>query len=106
MNQYGINHIRFSMDDDYEGLDILKAIAFDIIFRQSQWDNDISAAYHVRELRFAKLCYVPYAILSPIETREPNTDPNSNSMLHRSVWRYFTSSAEEKDRLQFHNRTE
>lgn len=106
LTQYGIDHIRFSMDDDFEGLDILKAIAPDIIFRQSQWDNDIPAAYHVRELRFAKLCYVPYAILSPIETREPNTDPNSDSMLHRSVWRYFTSSLEEKDRLQFHNRTE
>lgn len=97
----GIRHIRFGMRDLYEALDIIKAIKPDLIFKQSQWDADVPPAYHTHELSFARLCYVPYATAGLIETSDlnPDRDPELNSNLHRSAWRIFYATNEERKRF-------
>jgi len=59
----GVPHIRLVNDDSYIDLDIIKTIAPDAIFRQSQWDADVPPAFAIGNLTFAKLYNVPYEIL-------------------------------------------
>lgn len=64
MDKLGVEHIRFNNEDSYFCLDIIKSLSPDVIFRQSQWDVDIPPAFSTDELRFAKLCYIPYEIMN------------------------------------------
>ncbi|AQS41440.1 MAG: Hypothetical protein BHV28_07400 [Candidatus Tokpelaia hoelldobleri] len=93
LQEMGVKHIRLGMENSWAGLDILKAIAPDIIFRQSPWDNDVPAAFHTDELRFARLCYVSYAVLNMLETEAiGKEDPVSDSYWYRSCWHIFEAT--------------
>jgi len=102
LSELGIEHLRFSMEDSFEGLDILKALAPDIIFRQSQWDWDIPPGFHVAELRFARLCYVPYAVTAVADTRllAKERDPAADSDFHRAAWKMFYATEDQKARFK------
>lgn len=97
-----VPHLRFSMEDSFQGLDILKALAPDLIFRQSQWDNDIPPGFHVAELRFARLCYVPYFVGGPVETQllGKERDPEVDSDFHRAAWKIFYATEDQKARFE------
>lgn len=80
-----IPHIRLSMENSFQSLDILKAITPNIIFRQSQWDNDYPPAFSSENLDFAKLVYISYEIfnfLGAIATNETE-DAIIDSLFHR-----------------------
>ena len=47
----GIKHLRFGSIDSYEGLELIKHLNPDYIFRQSPWDNDIEKGYSAKNLR-------------------------------------------------------
>jgi len=96
-----VPHLRFAMENSREGLDILKALAPDIIFKQSQWDADVPPAFASDELRFAKLCYVPYAVVSLVNTRDliKERDPETDSPLHRAAWKLFYATEDQKQRF-------
>ena len=88
----GVPHLRFSMADSWEALAIVKAIAPDVIFRQSPWDADLPPAFHTGELGFARLCYVPYYGLQITERHArgaQTVDLHSDSPFHRACWRIF-----------------
>ncbi|KAA6206386.1 MAG: hypothetical protein DU429_03340 [Candidatus Tokpelaia sp.] len=104
LSELGIEHLRFSMEDSFDGLDILKALAPDIIFRQSQWDWDIPPGFHVEELRFARLCYVPYAVTAVADTRllAKERDPATDSDFHRTAWKIFYATEDQKTRFKKH----
>lgn len=97
----GIEHLRLGMHDSYEGLDIVKGLKPDLIFRQSQWEADIPPAFHTHELRFARLCYVPYAVAGLIDTSVlgHGRDPATDSVFHRSAWKIFYATYEERKRF-------
>jgi hypothetical protein len=63
LQKAGVHHIRFTSEGGWEDLNILKRLRPDVIFRQSQWDNDIPPAFSVENLRFARLYSVPYVIV-------------------------------------------
>jgi len=89
LDEMGIPHIRLGMENSFEALDILKTIAPDIIFRQSQWDQDFPPALRTAELRFTRLCYVSYEILSMVETPHSGMVPGTDTIFHRSCWLIF-----------------
>jgi hypothetical protein len=97
----GVQHIRLNMDDSFAALDVVKAVSPDVIFRQSQWDADVGPGFATEELRFARLCYVPYPILNLVRTREAarsSVDYDSDTAFHRSCWRIFCATRSEADR--------
>lgn len=102
LEQLALPHLRFSMENSYEGLDILKALAPDIIFKQSQWDRDVPPAFAADELRFAKLCYVPYFVGAPIEMQALGNsgDIEVDSPLHRAAWKIFYPTEDQKSRFE------
>lgn len=92
LSQSRVPHLRLGMQDSYQALDLIKAMDPDIIFRQSQWDGDVPPAFHTNELRFARLCYVPYGVLAMIRTQDVGggeRDVVSDSEWHRACWRIF-----------------
>jgi len=103
LQEMGVKHIRLGMENAWQGLDIIKAIAPDIIFRQSPWDTDIPPAFHTNELRFARLCYVSYAILNMLQTEAiGGEDPVSDSLWYRSCW-YIFEATESGVKHIYHN---
>lgn len=99
-----IPHIRLGMENSYEGLEILKSIAPDIIFRQSQWDADLPPGFSTHALNFARLCYIPYAVLAMLRTElvgSGERDLVSDTDWHRSCWRIFYATP--KDVLRIKN---
>ncbi|WFS02718.1 CDP-glycerol glycerophosphotransferase family protein [Rhizobium tumorigenes] len=90
-----VEHLRLGAQDSYAGLSILKALMPDVVFRQSQWDNDVPPAFGASELSFAKLAFVPYAstIIQQYALDE-QVDENSSAyaydqLCHRVAWRIF-----------------
>jgi hypothetical protein len=92
----GTPHLRFSGPDSYGYLDILKALAPDIIFRQMPWEPLLPPAFNVTELSsFARVCYVPYGYLT-VKRFQPNESEASSASkkhtdeyFHRMCWRIF-----------------
>lgn len=89
----GVKHLRFDMEDSYEGLDILKALAPAVIFRQQQWDSCLPPAFRTPELTFARLCLVPYALNLASSLGDPVTTEVSafgfDQAYHQLAWRVF-----------------
>jgi hypothetical protein len=98
LSELGVKHLRFGMQDAYQALEILKTMAPDIIFRQSQWDNDIPRAFSAVELQFAKLCFIPYAstIIDRYGVNEKVQDSSSifayNQPYHQLAWRIYSET--------------
>ena len=59
LQSLGIEHLRFEKLNPGEGLDYLKSIYPDVIFRQSPWERDIDEEFSIERLRFSKVCYAP-----------------------------------------------
>lgn len=89
----GVDHIRITMSEDAERLNLVRAFDPDIIFRQSQWDADIPAAFSTANLRFARLCLVPYETVNIVENTPIEGTSNSAVDLgfHRAAWRVFVT---------------
>ncbi len=95
LTELGIAHLRLGMPNSFEGLDILRALAPDVIFRQSQWDRDYPAAFRTEELGFARLCAITYgtSLVSKFSHSERDVAEISpmafDQPYHRSAWRVF-----------------
>lgn len=95
LTELGIEHLRLGMANSFEGLDILRALAPDVIFRQSQWDRDYPAAFRTPELGFARLCAITYgtslvAKFSHSEGAVAEISPMAfDQPYHRTAWRVF-----------------
>lgn len=98
LDSMGVRHVRFGMQDSYQALEILKTMMPDIVFRQSQWDNDIPAAFSAAQLQFAKLCFVPYASTiiegyTPSEAAQENSSARAyNQLCHQMAWRIYSET--------------
>jgi hypothetical protein len=89
LDDHGVPHLRLNMDS-FEALDIIRAIAPEIIFRQSPWEADVPPGFRTAELSMARLCYVPYGMMTArFEQRQ------FDQYFHRMCWRYFCATEAE-----------
>ncbi|WP_165644823.1 CDP-glycerol glycerophosphotransferase family protein, partial [Oharaeibacter diazotrophicus] len=89
LTEQGIDHIRLGGEGE-QGIEVLRALAPDVVFRQSPWDSDIPPQFAASELGFTRICYVPYVYYSA------NFDPQQyDQPLHRLAWRYFSANADD-----------
>lgn len=91
----GLPHIRLDTAvKDNNCMDILKALAPDIIFRQSPW-HDLPPVFNPAEINFARLCYVPYSFsaVRRLDKDEPaditSSARHTDLYYHRLCWRIF-----------------
>ena len=97
--QLGIPHLRLN-NNSFEDLDIIKSLAPNIIFRQSQWDYDIPPAFSTDNLRFAKLCLVPYEIMNFVKLGYNHL----SSHYHSSCWKLFVANEQTKIEQEQHGK--
>lgn len=100
LTQLGIEHIRFNNDNSYDDLNIIKSLAPDIIFRQSQWDNDIPPGFSTNNLRFSKLCLIPYEIMNFVQLGFNHL----SSYYHTSCWKLFVANKQTKIEQEQHDK--
>jgi len=90
----GVSHLRLAGHGNGEILRLIKIIDPDLIFRQSQWDSDISEALGTDRLHFSRLCYVPYETMNIVSNVPDATTVNSavDSRYHRAAWVVFCTN--------------
>ena len=101
----GVPHLRSEVGSD--PLALLRILAPDIVFRQSQWDRDVDPRLSTANLAFTRLCLVPYEMLNLItNVSRPGTKDSAVDMaLHHEAWLVFgtaatAAAAREKGRRQ------
>jgi hypothetical protein len=103
LTRLNVPHIRLNMPNSYEGLDIIKALKPDIIFRQAPWEGTLPPGFAARELNFARLCYVPYGFMTVrryVTAEIPDAaDRNlqTDQTFHRLCWRIFCETEMHKE---------
>ena len=94
LSERGVRHLRITQESDEDRLNLVRSLTPDIIFRQSQWDDDVPEAFSTRNLAFARLCLVPYETMSIIEN--PPIEGVGNTAIdnhfHRTAWRVFCAN--------------
>lgn len=86
MKYRNIPHIRIASGGLFDDLYAVRALEPQIIFRQSHWDADISPAFAVEWLGFAKLYYIDYSI-APLHVSGFRASP-----LYRRASRIFIAN--------------
>lgn len=84
-----VPHLRVREGED--PVELLHILAPDVVFRQSQWDEDIDKRLSTEELSFVRTCLVPYEMLSLLQTTELPTplDPVVDSSYQHHAWLVF-----------------
>ena len=94
LTERGVAHLRLAPDDLDDALALIKAIDPDVIFRQSQWDDDVPDELATSRLGFARTCLIPYETMNIVVNvaggRTPNTAVDSD--YHRTAWLVFCSN--------------
>jgi hypothetical protein len=88
-----IPHLRLNVSP-YDGLDILRNLMPDVIFRQQQWESPLPAGMRTLEISFARICVVPYGVgtLGNPEMKDASDeayDNNYDQPYHRLAWKVF-----------------
>jgi hypothetical protein len=94
LQEQGVPHLRLAFSEPGDALRLIKAIQPDIIFRQSQWDADISAELGAHRINFARTCLVPYETMNIIQAvrSKDTSDPTVDSPYHRGAWAVFCAN--------------
>jgi glycosyltransferase involved in cell wall biosynthesis len=90
----GIQHLRLGPHDMEQALRVIKEIDPDLIFRQSQWDDDVAPEISAQRLGFARTCLVPYETMNIVENA-PTTDTDNSAVdapYHRGAWAVFCAN--------------
>jgi hypothetical protein len=108
LEKAGVRHIRLGMEPSWPALDILRALQPDVVFRQSQWEQDVPPAFATSRLNFARICSVPYGMsivgkFSPGDQSVGGVNEQSfDQYYHRMAWRVFCETEQTRDYfLQF-----
>jgi hypothetical protein len=97
LQAFGVPHLRFNNPDPFLDLDIVRAIDPHVIFRQSQWDGDVPVSFHTPEIRFARLCLVPYETMNILHNRVTDdgiANTAVDTIYHRNCWKIFCTNDE------------
>lgn len=109
LEEKNIPHIRLNMTDSWAALDIIRALNPDVLFRQSQWDDDYDMGLRSDVLTFTRLAYVSYELANQTENVHCDDDVIDNatdSHWHRRCWRVYCANelvkkqAYEKGRME------
>ena len=94
LTRRGVPHLRVTQTSDADRLSLVRALSPDIIFRQSQWDDDLPEAFSTRNLSFARLCLIPYETMNILENIPVEGVENTavDNYFHRSAWRVFCAN--------------
>lgn len=96
----GIPHLRWgSMDNDNTRY-LLRYLAPDLIFRQSQWEGSVDPALRTSQSGFFRICNLPYALDLVADIEE-----TINQELHHAAWRVFVPSELHVRHFRQHSRT-
>lgn len=95
-NQSNISHIRINNNNLLLDLQVLHKINPDIIFRQSQWDDDVDEAFRTEHLAWTRTCMIPYGGVLLINPPTVNID---DQLYLRNCWKYFVPNQRVKDDL-------
>jgi hypothetical protein len=73
---------------------IMRTLQPDVIFRQSQWDNDYPWAFRTEMLASTRLCLVPYEMFSLVEPlgAAESFNMSLDSRFHRACWRVYCAN--------------
>jgi LmbE family N-acetylglucosaminyl deacetylase len=93
LERAGVAHLRMT-GPGAECLQIIKSLAPDIIFRQSQWDPDIAPELGTEHLGFARTCLIPYETMNIIRNNPLDVTANSaiDCPCHRNAWIVFCAN--------------
>lgn len=82
----GVPHLRCEVGEG--PLVLLQTLAPDIVFRQSQWDEDVDPRLSTDHLTFTRTCLVPYEMLNPIRNlpQEGTRDSAVDRAFHHEAW--------------------
>jgi hypothetical protein len=89
-----VPHIRLE-GDSFIGLETIKLLDPDLIFRQSQWDPDYPPGFATEHLSFARLALIPYETVNIVENMPTGTtvrDSATDSRYHRHCWAVFCAN--------------
>ncbi|MCL2736617.1 MAG: hypothetical protein FWD75_08335 [Propionibacteriaceae bacterium] len=90
LDRMGVTHIRLPIPQVHQSLRIIEALSPDVIFRQSQWDQDYEDAFKIPSLDFTRLCYIPYETMNLLEVAGvPSSETALTSQLHQVAWRVY-----------------
>lgn len=95
LTRLGIPHLRVGMQETPTALAALRAFAPAVIFRQSQWEEDVPPAFRIDQLAFAKICSLPYGtcIVAKFSKNDESVGGVSslafNQLYHKRAWRVF-----------------
>lgn len=95
LSAHGVPHVRLNFADAFESLDVVRALRPHLVFRQSQWDDDVPAAFSSRALSFTRLCLVPYETMNIVENVRHGGAPTDSAVdapFHRAAWRVFCAN--------------
>ena len=101
LNENNINHIRLNMTNSWSALDIIRYLNPDVLFRQSQWDDDYDIGLRSDVLSFTRLAYIGYELVNQTENVHFDDDVIDNatdSHWHRCCWRVYCANGLVKDR--------
>lgn len=85
--------VRLNSESELDNLTYLRKADPDIIFRQSQWDDDIHKSFGSINLAFTRTCMIPYGGVLLIEPSSKHID---NELFLRNVWCYFVPNEDVK----------
>lgn len=100
LSKLDVPHLRLNNSNSYDDLNIIKSLNPKIIFRQSQWDYDIPPAFSTDNLRFAKLCLIPYEIMNFVQLGFNHL----SSYYHTSCWKLFVANQQTKIEQEQHDK--
>ncbi|OCG08126.1 hypothetical protein A9G13_05585 [Gilliamella sp. wkB178] len=100
LSRLDVPHLRLNNSNSYDDLNIIKSLAPNVIFRQSQWDYDIPPAFSTDNLRFAKLCLIPYEIMNFVQLGFNHL----SSYYHTSCWKLFVANQQTKIEQEQHDK--
>jgi len=89
-----VAHLRLGPEDMDHALSFVKQLEPDLIFRQSQWDADISEVFSTDRLDFARTCLIPYETMNIVQSVPNEFTKNSavDSPYHRGAWVVFCAN--------------
>jgi hypothetical protein len=97
LSDRSVAHIRLRNEDIRSASELLFALDPDVVFRQSQWDADVDAAFSPENLAWTRLAIVPYETMNPTHNVPWDYPPVNSAVdqhLHRAAWLVFCANDE------------
>jgi hypothetical protein len=94
LDHVNVPHLRLAPREMDQAFQLIETIEPDLIFRQSQWDADISREFSTDRLGFARTCLVPYETMNIVQNVPNEFTKNTavDSPYHRGAWAVFCTN--------------